>query len=173
MLSGFEARFGEEMIAFIDTLNVRFADRLSARGFGQDYIAANKLGIRQVVIIASMIEKESAGNAEGYTISSVIFNRLTNPGAYPYLDIDATIVYALGGKNNLTSEDKKFDHPYNTYLYPGLPPGPIANPSLASLNAAVDPDENNYYFYALDPSTGGHHFSSTYAEHQEFLNSLR
>ena len=47
---------------------------------------------------------------------------------------------------SLTDEDMKLDHPYNTYLYPGLPPGPISNPSLASLNAAVDPDENTYYF---------------------------
>ena len=173
MLNGFNSRVGEQMLTHIEEMNTRFAAMLSANGYGQDYIDAHKLTIREIVIIASMIEKESSGLGEGYTISSVIYNRLANPGAFPFLNIDATIVYALGGKTDLTEEDLKVDSPYNTYIHEGLTPGPIANPGLASLNAALDPDETSYYFYALDPSTNTHHFSSTLEEHQQFLDSIK
>ena len=83
------------------------------------------------------------------------------------------MVYALGGKNKLTPEDLKVDHPYNTYIYEGLPPGPISNPGLTSLLAALGPSDTGYYYYALDPSINEHHFSKTYKEHQNFLNSLK
>ena len=129
--------------------------------------------IREVVIIASMIEKEAANDIESFTVSSVIYNRLNNPDEYPYLNIDATIVYALGGKSPLTEEDLKLDSSYNTYTNKGLPPGPIASPSQNSIAAAMDPEETNYYFYAFDPETQEHHFSATYEEHQDFLNSLK
>lgn len=136
--------------------------------------------IREIIIIASMIEKESANVSESYTVSSVIFNRLADPANYPYLNIDATIVYALGGKSELTEEDLKIDHPYNTYTNKGLPPGPISNPSQNSIAAALSPealDEDGnpvkYYYYAYDPATQEHHFSKTYKEHQAFLESLK
>lgn len=173
MLNGFNNRFGEEMLTYIDRMNAQFATMLATNGYGQDYIDAHKLSIREIVIIASMIEKESSGIGEGYTISSVIYNRLSNPGAFPFLNIDATIVYALGGKTDLTEEDMKVDSPYNTYTHEGLIPGPIANPGLASLNAALDPDETNYYYYALNPETNTHHFSSTLDEHKAFLESIK
>ena len=128
--------------------------------------------IREVVIIASMIEKETANTLESFTVSSVIYNRLNKASEYPYLNIDATIVYALNGKTELTEEDLKIDHPYNTYTNKGLPPGPISNPSQNSLAAALDPEETDYYYYAFDPATKEHHFSKTYKEHQAFLDSL-
>lgn len=127
--------------------------------------------IRQIIIIASMIEKETANDLESFTVSSVIYNRLHNSREYPFLNIDATLVYALG-KTELTQEDLAMDHPYNTYTNKGLPPGPISNPSQNSIGAALDPEDTGYYFYALDPSTGEHHFSRTYKEHLEFLKSL-
>ena len=127
--------------------------------------------LHEVIIIASMIEKESANVEESYTISSVIFNRLKHSSKYPYLNIDAALVYALG-KTDITAEDTKIDHPYNTYKYPGLTPGPISNPSQNSIAAALDPEKTDYYFYALDPSTSKHHFSKTYEEHLQFLASL-
>jgi len=137
--------------------------------------------IRDVIIIASMIEKETANIAESFTVSSVIYNRLNNSSEFPFLNIDATIVYALGGKADLTEEDMKIDHPYNTYTNKGLPPGPISNPSQNSIAAALDPEETvdengkrvKYYYYALDPSTNEHHFSKTLKEHQAFLDSLK
>ena len=125
----------------------------------------------EIMIVASMIEKESAGSSENYDISSVMYNRLNNASSFPYLNIDATIVYAQGGNSDYI--DKDLDSPYNTYKYKGLPPTPICNPSLLSIQAALSPTNTNYYYYALDPSTGLHHFSKTYAEHQAFLDSLK
>lgn len=63
--------------------------------------------------------------------------------------------------------------PYNTYRYEGLPPGPIANPGLASIKAALSPENTNYYFYALESDGTHHHFSETYSEHQQFLESQK
>jgi UPF0755 protein len=128
--------------------------------------------VRDIVIIASMIEKETASAPESYNISSVIYNRLADPDNYPYLNIDAALVYVLG-HGDLTMEDLQFDSPYNTYLYPGLIPGAIANPGSYSLDAALDPTQTDYYFYALNPSTGEHHFSKTLKEHNDFLDSIR
>ena len=153
-------------------LNTRLSAMMAANGYDQAYIDAHQITIRDLVTVASMIEKESANSAESYTVSAVIYNRLTSPD-FPNLQIDATVVYALGGKNDLTTEDLQIEHPYNTYKAEGLPPGPISNPGLSSLYAAFDPDEDPYYYYALDPSTGSHHFSKTYKEHQQFLESIR
>ena len=171
-LNNFNKRFNEKMKIKLDTLNLNLSEQMRANGLSEEYIAEHQLTVRDVVIIASMIEKETAANPESYLISSVIYNRLTNPKVYPYLNIDATLVYVLG-HGNLTYEDLKYDSPYNTYLYPGLIPGAISNPGSYSLDAALDPTETAYYFYALDPSTGEHHFSQTLKEHQDFLESIR
>lgn len=172
MLSSFESTFDEDMVAKIDELNARLVQMYLNNGYSQDYAEARKLTLRQVVTVASMIEKETAHSGESQDIAAVIYNRLTNPGEYPFLNIDATIVYALGGKQDLTSEDLQIDHPYNTYRNEGLPPGPIANPGSLSLKSALAPSEEGYYYYALNPETGDHHFSKTYQEHQDFLASL-
>jgi len=174
MLSRFDDQFTNDMEEKIDELNERLAAMYRANGLSQDYIDQHKMTVREIVIIASMIEKESAHSGEHKNISSVIYNRLADPTEYPYLNIDATIVYALGGKSDLTAEDKKFDSPYNTYLYKGLTPSAIANPGLFSLLAALDPADTKYYFYALDPNAEvrGHKFFRTYEEHKQFLASL-
>ena len=174
LLSRFDDQFTDEMEAQIDTLNQRLAAKYRANGLGQEYINQHKITIKEVVIIASMIEKETAHTGEIRNISSVIYNRLTNPSNYPKLNIDATIVYALGGKTDLTAEDMKVDSPYNTYLYNGLTPGAISNPSLFSLKAALDPADTKYYFYALDPNAypREHKFFTNYNDHKNFLASL-
>ena len=159
MLDNFEYRFSEEMRAQIDTLNTN--------------VTGGTFDIHDVVIVASLIEKETANNDESPMIASVIYNRLFNWGGTPaYLNIDAAIVYALDGKTDLTTEDLKIDSPYNTYLNTGLTPGAITNPGLASLKAALNPASTNYYFYVLDPAVGTHHFTTTYDEHQAFIASL-
>ncbi len=170
-LTNFENRFTENMANKLDQLNAYLAQILTSRGFSAEYIEANKMTMHKVVIVASLIEKETAAVTESYKISSVIYNRLTNPGSFPFLNIDAALVYVTGNAE-LTAEDKLLDTPYNTYLYKGLIPGPISNPSRSSLDAALDPELTNYYYYALDPETNRHHFSQTYEQHQEFLNSL-
>jgi len=159
MLDNFEYRFSEEMRAQIDTLNAN--------------VTGGTFDIHDVVIVASLIEKETANNDESPMIASVIYNRLFNWGGTPaYLNIDAAIVYALDGKTDLTTEDLKIESPYNTYLNTGLTPGAISNPGLASLKAALNPAATNYYFYVLDPAQGTHHFTTTYDEHQAFIASL-
>ena len=87
------------------------------------------------------------------------------------LEANATIQYAMGEhKERLSYEDLEVDSPYNTYKYPGLPPGPICNPGLASVRAALNPENTGYYFYALNKN-GLHQFFSSYNEFQRFINS--
>lgn len=171
-LKNFDKRFNDTMKENLVTLNETLSEMMRKNGLSEDYIASHQMTVREVVIVASMIEKEAANTAEGFTVASVIYNRLTNPNAYPYLQIDATLVY-ITGNNNLTAEDLAIDSPYNTYKYSGLIPGPIANPSRASLDAALDPVSSNYHYYALNPATGEHQFSETLAEHEAFLESLK
>lgn len=125
--------------------------------------------LHDIVIIASMIQKETDG--EDYrNIASVIYNRLENTSAETagFLQIDATLVYINGG-NVPTAADREIDSPYNTYLYPGLPAGPISNPGMEALTAAMDPEDTDYYYYVLNPETNLHEFSRTYAEHQRLV----
>ena len=123
--------------------------------------------IHEIVTIASMIEKETDGSDRA-NIASVIYNRLNNPsgGTQGYLQIDATLAYINGGKVP-TEEDKSIDSPYNTYLYKGLPAGPISNPGLESIQAAMNPNSTSYYYYALGDD-GVHHFFKTLREQQNF-----
>ena len=135
-------------------------------------ISETGYSIRDILTIASMIEKETDGT-DRTTIASVIYNRLNNPGASTagYLQIDATIQYVLPeGKIVQESDYQGVDSPYNTYKNKGLPPGPIANPGMESITAALNPQSTNYYYYALGDDHL-HHFFSSYAEHQAFLNS--
>ena len=173
MLNNFENRFTQEMRDQLPTLNETVSNMMRADGRSQEYIDSHQLSLRDVVIVASLIEKETSSAEEGYSIASVIYNRLFRWGDNPaYLGIDASIVYALGGKTELTAEDLQVDSPYNTRTHTGLTPGPIANPGLASLKAALAPSDTPYYYYVLDPAAGAHHFSKTYEEHQAFIASL-
>ena len=168
MLDGFEYRVNEEFRAKIPTLNEHLTAMMRKNGDSEEFIAQNQFDIRDVVNVASLIEKETATNQESYRIASVIYNRLFNWGNTPrYLNIDATLIYALGGKSDLTVEDKAVDSPYNTYMYTGMTPGPIANPGLASIEAALNPESTSYYYYVLDPKNGVHDFSGTLAEHDK------
>lgn len=137
----------------------------------RDELKASGKSLHDIIIIASMIEKETDGTDQAL-ISSVIYNRMDHPetGTNGFLQIDATLVYINGG-NQPTEADKAIDSPYNTYLYAGLPAGPISNPGSAAIWAAMNPKTSNYYYYALG-ADGLHHFSRTYKEHQAFLNSL-
>ena len=167
MLNNFNKRFDESLQGKIQTLNNHLADLMRRDGKGEDYINSHLFTVRDVVNVASMIEKETSSAQEGYTIASVIYNRLFCwQGNPPYLNIDATIVYALDGKTDLTAEDLRVDSPYNTYTRTGLTPGPISNPGLSSLEAALEPSDTNYYYYVLDPAAGSHIFATTQAEHE-------
>lgn len=174
MLDDFDYRFTDEMRTSLISLNHRLTEWMEEEGYNEAYIEENRLTVRDLVIVASLIEEETANTLESYTISSVIYNRLYRWGDTPsFLNIDAAILYALGEhKEELTEADLRVDSPYNTYMHAGLTPGPITNPGLYSLNAALDPDDTDYYFYAMDPEEGSHHFSESEEEHNEFLASL-
>lgn len=116
----------------------------------------------EIVIMASIIEREAHKYDDRRMISGVLWNRL---GKGMPLQVDVTFLYTLGkGTFQLTMKDLTTDSPYNTYTNKGLPPGPIGSPSLDSLEAAAYPTKNNYLFYLAD-NTGVTHFSKTYQEH--------
>ena len=149
---------------FLDNFGERIGDRVTEQAAAQGFT------LREILTVASLIEKEAGNDLERATIASVIYNRLQST-SYPYLQIDATIQYAMGEhKEHLTYDDLQVDSPYNTYLYPGLPPGPISNPGLASIRAALSPENTGYYFYALNKN-GKHEFFTSYNAFQRFINS--
>ena len=150
LLQGFDASYTQEM---------------------RDFVASSKYSLREYLTVASLIERETDGSDRG-KIASVIYNRLQNPnssaGTNGFLQVDATLVYITG--NVPTAADKEIDSPYNTYKYRGLPPTPIANPGLASLKAALDPENTGYYFYALGDN-GKHRFFADYNSMRNWMNS--
>jgi UPF0755 protein len=120
------------------------------------------LGLNQLVTLASMIERESRLDSERPLVSSVIHNRLSTDS---FLKIDATIQYVLGtNRFRLTNRDTKIDSPYNTYTHKGLPPGPISNPGLKSLEAAAVPAETQLLYYVLTGKDGSHTFTTNLAD---------
>ena len=126
-----------------------------------------KMTLNDIVILASLIEKDAKIPEERPIIAGVYYNRLQRG---MNLECDATIQYALGeNKKNLLYSDLKIDSPYNTYMYSGLPPGAIANPGRDSLYAALNPVEHDYFFYVLNEikNDGSHVFSKTAAEHEK------
>lgn len=127
-------------------------------------LKAKEMGLTdpEVITIASLIEKEAKTDRDRYLISGVIYNRLEQGMK---LQIDATIQYILGQpKTRLTYKDLEISSPYNTYLISGLPPGPIASPGQAAIEAALNPERTNYLFYVAK-SDGSHVFSETLEEH--------
>ncbi len=126
--------------------------------------SAQKIGmnLEGVVTLASIIEKETANPEERPIVASVFHNRLKKGMR---LQSDPTTIYAIPNfKGNITKSDLLRYHPYNTYTIPGLPPGPIASPGLAAINAALAPAQTDYLFFVA--GTGGNHiFSQTYGQH--------
>lgn len=128
--------------------------------------------LHDIMTIAAMIESEAKWDEDRPYISSVIYNRLAS-SKFPYLQIDATVVYALGEhKAALTDEDLRIESPYNTYVVKGLPAGPICNPGYESIASALYPEESDYYYYVATPD-GSHIFSKTMAEHQAAIQKAK
>ncbi|MFI3226923.1 MAG: endolytic transglycosylase MltG [Clostridia bacterium] len=125
----------------------------------------------ELVTIASLVEREAAKSEEQATIAGVIYNRLAS-SSYPFLNIDATIQYAAGHRENILQADLDDDGPYNTYTRTGLPAGPIANPGLDALQAAFEPEEHGYYFYVAE-SDGYHIFTTNLSDHNAAVASVR
>jgi len=150
----------------IDKMLANFQARLPANYEAQ--AASIGLTLHQAVTVASLIEREAVVDDERPMIASVIYNRLA---IGQWLEIDATVQYALGTEADWWPRLEGIDlrsitSPYNTYAGAGLPPGPIANPGLASLLAAAQPAQTGYYFYrALCDGSGRHAFAVTFEEH--------
>jgi UPF0755 protein len=125
------------------------------------------LSVRDVVTMGSIIERESLAAEERPLMAGVFYNRLAQGMK---LESCATIQYILGEpKQFLTNADTQIESPYNTYLHEGLPPGPICNPRMASIEAALYPDDNEYIFFVLSPDLDGTHRFS--ADYNEFLRN--
>ena len=132
------------------------------------------LTLHEAVTMASIIQRETLAEEEMATIASVFYNRLA---INMFLETDPTVQYAIGfnvstetwWKSPLTYDDLEINSPYNTYRNPGLPPGPISNPDLAALKAAVAPADTDYLFFrAKCDGSATHNFSTTYEEHLNF-----
>ena len=150
---------------FLDNFDNKWTDEFSQK--------AQELGysMKDILTVASMVEKEAGSNDERADIASVIYNRLENPGVQGtvgLLQIDATIYYAIEDTGEAFSTS--IDSPYNTYLHEGLTPGPICNPGLASIEAAIEHADTDYYYYALNLE-GTHEFFTSYSGFENFINS--
>ena len=122
----------------------------------------NKESFYSNLILSSLIEKEVRGMQDKQMISNILFKRLEN---YIPLQVDATVIYANETENNDYVFDTSIDSPFNTYKYQGLPVGPICNPGLESIEAALNPIENNYWYY-LSAKDGTTIFSKNFEEHK-------
>ena len=155
----------------VDTMLTMFKSQISQQMLAD--IKASPYTLREIITMASLIEKESIGDdTERKNISSVIHNRLENPSSEKggrALQLCSSINYIMKHDGDKTF-DTKIDSPYNTYINPGLTPGPICNPGLSAIKAAIYPADTSYYFFALG-TDGKSHFFTDYNEHLKFINS--
>jgi UPF0755 protein len=129
--------------------------------------ALKGLSLREVVTLASIVEKETAKPEERPLIAGVFLNRLEKKMR---LQTDPTVIYGLRNFNgNITRADLANPHPYNTYVIDGLPPGPIASPGEEAIKAVLDPAPGRFLYF-VSRNDGTHHFSETLAEHNRMVN---
>ncbi|MGM0589081.1 MAG: endolytic transglycosylase MltG [Bacteroidota bacterium] len=146
-------RFYERMLSiFNQRITQQYTQRLSELNRNLD----------EIITLASIIEWEAFDNQEKPKISGLYWNRLRR--GMP-LQADPTVIFAIGERRRLLYEDYRYDHPYNTYMIRGLPPGPITNPSESSIKAALFPEDHDYYYMVATPDRS-HDFSRTFTEHK-------
>lgn len=143
MLKNFDGKFSQEM---------------------KKEIKNQKKGIFEIVTMASIIESEVRTGNDRKIVSGIFWNRL---GIGMALQSDATVAYVLGGEKKIqhNAEDININSPYNTYKFKGLPPGPVSNPGISSIEAAINPTETDYMYFLNNPKTGETFFSVTFQEH--------
>lgn len=163
----YEFYVGEDPVSALKRLVDNFYSKVSSY---MDQIEESGYSLKEIITIASLIEKETDGSDRA-RISSVIHNRLEHTGETAnLLQIDAALVYAAG--REITKADyTNLDSPYNLYTNKGLPPTPIANPGVAAIEAAVEPADTDYYYYVLGADKK-HVFSRTLAEHQQAMAAV-
>lgn len=152
LLDNFDTKMAKEYYTFIDN-----------SGYTLD----------QYLMIASLIQDEAYFTSDMELVSSVIHNRLKNQKAYPKLECDSTVLYALGThKADITAADLAYDNPYNTYVYDGLMPGPICNPGWSAIYTAMNPAESDYYYF-VSRMNGEMLYAKTLAEHNKNVATVR
>ena len=155
----------------VDTMLTMFVNEISQQML--EDIKKSPYDLRQIITMASLIERESIGDdTERKNISSVIHNRLENPNSEKggrLLQLCSSINYIMV-HDGVKTFDTAIDHPYNTYIHEGLTPGPICNPGLSAIKAAIYPADTDYYFFALGTDKKSHFFTD-YNEHLRFINS--
>ncbi len=152
----------------LDTFLMNFSRRV-VRPYQRD-IAASGRSLHQIVTIASLIEREAKVPEDRPRIAGVLDNRLQRGMR---LQVDATVLYALGHhKDQVLNSDLKVASPYNTYRHKGLPPGPIANPGLEAIKAALFPEKNDFLYYVARPD-GSHIFTRSLAEHLAAIHQAK
>ena len=141
---------------------------------------ADELGLKtdEAVILASMIEKEAGLSSDFRYVSAVFHNRRNNAATFPCYASDATVVYAIAHDTGerpkeVTGEMMQYSSPYNTYTNAGFPPGAISNPGMNALKYALYPAEGTSYYYFVSFPNGETVFSSTEAEHNQYVAQLR
>lgn len=158
----------------ISKMLANFSNRMESIGVTDADTKSNGLTLHEIITLASIIEKESGGQGttsgnlslqdERDLVASVFYNRLEIGQA---LESDATINYVTGKDTPAASAaDLEVNSAYNTYKYPGLPPGPICNPSLGSLKAALKPAQSDYFYFLHKQPSGEVEFSKTFEEHK-------
>jgi UPF0755 protein len=175
----------ESLEGYLYPATYRFTRRVTARQICRDLTArfrqawkeagGNGERIHEIVTLASLVEKETSVPEERPVVASVYRNRLEKDMK---LECDPTTIYAamLSGRwrGTIYQSDLQSEHPYNTYKHEGLPPGPIANPGLAALKAALAPAQTEYLFFvARADGSGGHNFSVNFKAHQAAVDSYR
>ncbi len=161
-----EASAGSVIDILEKNFNRKFDEEL------QQKVRRKGLTAYEALILASLVEKEARLDKDRPEVAGILLKRLKNDWS---LQVDATIQYALGYQSNektwwkkeLTDYDLKIDSPYNTYINKGLPPGPIANPGIASIRAVVEANEDTPYWFYLSDKNGKMHYSKTIEEHNE------
>jgi UPF0755 protein len=147
------------------TFDEKFTDEMKAK------MQKKGMTINQVVTLASILEREAFGDSDRQQIANILYRRWQED--YP-LQVDATVQYVLGyqadekrwWKKSLTLNDLKIKSPYNTYVVTGLPPGPIASPGIAAMQAVLNADANTPYFFYIHDSKGVTHYAKTSEEHE-------
>ncbi len=133
--------------------------RIASKKFDPRVIAPHSK--EEILIMASIVEREAHGDNDRATIAGILWSRLSQ--GIP-LQVDASVLYALDKNSGLTKADMRVDSAFNTYIHKGLPPAPISNPGLKAIEASIHPVSSAYLYYLHD-ATGQIHYAKTYAEH--------
>lgn len=159
--------FYDEDVSLDDIILPMIDKTNSVIGEYKSLLAEKEMTVHELLTFASLLEEEATEKTDRETIASVFYNRLEI--GMP-LQTDPSVLYALGGhKERVLYEDLKVQNPYNTYVNPGLPPGPIANAGVVSIEAALNPTDTEYLYFLADKE-GNNHFAKSFEEHLQNKN---